>query len=151
MRMRNLVLDLSVARIFPEKINKFFLPKKLGIIDVLSTVPRIDAIPRQSTSIPKDDVNESNPNKSTNTMEVNEMKADTDRPKNKATIKKEVKSVQKGKANKQIPLEIRDKFVTTNEETHGKSTIAPITTRPRVLETPIREMIKAADSLLIPF
>ena len=38
MRMRKLVLDLSVAQILPEKINKVFLPKKLGFIDVLSTV-----------------------------------------------------------------------------------------------------------------
>ena len=38
MRMRKLVLDLSVAQIFPEKINKKILPKKLGFIGVLSTV-----------------------------------------------------------------------------------------------------------------
>ena len=35
MRMRKLVLDLSVAQILPEKINKVFLPKKLGFIDGL--------------------------------------------------------------------------------------------------------------------
>ena len=35
--MRKLVLDLSVAQILPEKINKMFLPKRLGFIDVLST------------------------------------------------------------------------------------------------------------------
>ena len=38
MRMRKLVLDLSLAQTFPEKINKMFLPKKLGFIDVLRTV-----------------------------------------------------------------------------------------------------------------
>ena len=38
MRMRKLVLDLSVAQILPEKINKICLPKKLGFIDVLLTV-----------------------------------------------------------------------------------------------------------------
>ena len=38
MRMRKFVLDLSVAQIVPEKINKMFLPKELGFIDVLSTV-----------------------------------------------------------------------------------------------------------------
>ena len=38
MRMRKLLLDLSVAQILPEKINKIFLPKELGFIDVLSTV-----------------------------------------------------------------------------------------------------------------
>ena len=38
MRMRKLVLNLSVAEILPEKINKMLLPKKLGFIDVLSTV-----------------------------------------------------------------------------------------------------------------
>ena len=32
MRMRKLVLDLSVARTIPEKINKLCLPKKLGFI-----------------------------------------------------------------------------------------------------------------------
>ena len=34
MRMRKLVLDLSVAQILPEKIYKKFLQKKLGFIDV---------------------------------------------------------------------------------------------------------------------
>ena len=38
MRTRKLVFFLSVAQILPEKINKMFLPKKLGFIDVLSTV-----------------------------------------------------------------------------------------------------------------
>ena len=38
MRIRKLVLDLSVAQMVPEKIDKIFLPKKLGFIDVLSTV-----------------------------------------------------------------------------------------------------------------
>ena len=33
-----MVLDLSLAQILPEKINKMFLPKKLGFIDVLRTV-----------------------------------------------------------------------------------------------------------------
>ena len=37
-RMRKLVLGLSVTQILSEKINKRFLPKKLGFIDVLSTV-----------------------------------------------------------------------------------------------------------------
>ena len=37
-RMRKLVLDLSVNQILSKKINKRFLPKKLGFIDVLSTV-----------------------------------------------------------------------------------------------------------------
>ena len=40
MRMRKLVLDLSLAQILPAKINKMFLPKKLGFIDVLRTVYR---------------------------------------------------------------------------------------------------------------
>ena len=38
MRMRKLVLNLSVAQILPEKIYKIFLPKMLGFIDVLPTV-----------------------------------------------------------------------------------------------------------------
>ena len=37
-RMPKLVLDFSVALILPEKINKVFLPKMFGFIDVLSTV-----------------------------------------------------------------------------------------------------------------
>ena len=37
MRMRKLLLDLPVAQILPEKINKIFFPKKLGFMDVLST------------------------------------------------------------------------------------------------------------------
>ena len=38
MRMQKLVLGLPVAQILPEEINKIFLPKNLGFIDVLSTV-----------------------------------------------------------------------------------------------------------------
>ena len=38
MKMQKLALDLSVAQILPEKLNKMFLPKRLGFIDVLSTV-----------------------------------------------------------------------------------------------------------------
>ena len=41
MRMLKLLLDwldLSVAQMLPEKINKIFLPNRLGFIDVLSTV-----------------------------------------------------------------------------------------------------------------
>ena len=57
------------------------------------------------------------PNKSTSTIEVREMKAETKSPRNKATITNDVKSGQNGNANKQIPLRIRDIFVTTSEET----------------------------------
>ena len=38
MRMRKLVLDLSVAQILPEKINKIFFTNKVGFIDLLLTV-----------------------------------------------------------------------------------------------------------------
>ena len=38
MRIRKLVLDLSVAQILPEKINKMFLTNEVGFIDELSTV-----------------------------------------------------------------------------------------------------------------
>ena len=38
MRMRKLVLDLSLAQILPEKINKMLSLNSLGFIDVLSTV-----------------------------------------------------------------------------------------------------------------
>ena len=38
-RMRKLVLDLSLAQILSEEISKMLLPKKLGFIDVLQTVP----------------------------------------------------------------------------------------------------------------
>ena len=50
------------------------------------------------------------------------MKAEIKSPKNKATTTNDVKSVQNGNANKQIPLRIREKFVTTSEDTHGRST-----------------------------
>ena len=50
------------------------------------------------------------------------MKAETKRPKNKATTTNDVKSGQNGNANKQTPLRIRDIFVTTSEDTHGRST-----------------------------
>ena len=55
-------------------------------------------------------------------IDVNEMKAETKRPKNKATTTNDVKSGQNGNANKQTPLRIRDMFVTTSEDTHGRST-----------------------------
>ena len=38
MRMRKLILDLSLEQILSDKIKKKFLPKKLGFIDVLRTV-----------------------------------------------------------------------------------------------------------------
>ena len=38
MMMRKLVSGLFVPQILPEKINKTFLPKKLGFIDLLRTV-----------------------------------------------------------------------------------------------------------------
>ena len=50
------------------------------------------------------------------------MKAETKSPKNKATATNELKSGQNGNANKQTPLRIRDMFVTTSEDTHGRST-----------------------------
>ena len=50
------------------------------------------------------------------------MKAETKSPKNKATTTNELKSGQNGNANKQTPLRIRDMFVTTSEDTHGRST-----------------------------
>ena len=50
MRMQKLVLDLSVAQILPGKINKIFLPKKLGFIDVLPTVLHIPVIIHESST-----------------------------------------------------------------------------------------------------
>ena len=50
------------------------------------------------------------------------MKAETKSPKNKATTTNDVKSGQNGNANKQTPLRIRDIFVTTSDDTHGRST-----------------------------
>ena len=55
-------------------------------------------------------------------IDVNEMNAETKSPKNKATTTNELKSGQNGNANKQTPLRIRDIFVTTSEDTHGRST-----------------------------
>ena len=50
----------------------------------------MEAMPLQRTSMPNDEVKESNPNKSTNTMDVKEIKAETKRPNIKATILNEV-------------------------------------------------------------
>ena len=55
-------------------------------------------------------------------IDVNEMNAETKSPKNKATTTNELKSGQNGNANKQTPLRIRDIFVTTSEDTQGRST-----------------------------
>ena len=44
MRMRKLVLDLSLDQIPPEKMKKMFLSKKLGFIDVLRTVRCSDLV-----------------------------------------------------------------------------------------------------------
>ena len=52
MRKQKLVLDLSVDQIPPEKINKMFLPKKLGFIDVLSTVYKCSEIFRDFYQFP---------------------------------------------------------------------------------------------------
>ena len=41
MRMRKLVLGLSVAQILPEKMNKMLSPNYLGFIDVNQTVDTI--------------------------------------------------------------------------------------------------------------
>ena len=46
MRMRKLVLDLSLAQILPEKINKMLSLNNLGFIDVLSTVKRRQSTPK---------------------------------------------------------------------------------------------------------
>ena len=45
---------------------------------------------------------------------------------------------------------IKEILVTTKDETQGRSTKAPMITRPMVFETPISEMMEAADSLLMP-
>ena len=44
--MRKLALDLSLAQLLPEKINKMFSLNKLGFIDVLSTVLQKLTVPR---------------------------------------------------------------------------------------------------------
>ena len=41
MRMQKLVLDLSLAQVLPEKINKILTPNSLGFIDVNQTVKAI--------------------------------------------------------------------------------------------------------------
>ena len=51
---------------------------------------------------------------------------------------------------RQTPLIIKEILVTTKDETQGRSTKAPMITRPIVFDTPISEMMKAADSLLMP-
>ena len=45
----------------------------------------MEATPVQNLSIPNEEVNASKPNNSTITMEANEIKAETERPSNKAT------------------------------------------------------------------
>ena len=50
----------------------------------------------------------------------------------------------------QSPLMINEIFVTTKDETQGRSTKAPTRTLPRVFETPMREIMKEAESAWIP-
>ena len=69
--------------------------------------PRIEASPLHKTNMPKDEVNASNPKRSTKTMDVRDMKAETKRPSSKATMTKEVKLVQNGNAIRQMPLKMR--------------------------------------------
>ena len=45
---------------------------------------------------------------------------------------------------------INEIFVTTKDETQGRSTKAPTRTLPRVFETPMREIMKEAESAWIP-
>ena len=45
---------------------------------------------------------------------------------------------------------INEIFVTTNDETQGRSTKAPTRTLPSVFETPMREIMKEAESAWIP-
>ena len=45
---------------------------------------------------------------------------------------------------------INETFVTTNDETQGRSTKAPTRTLPSVFETPMREIMKEAESAWIP-
>jgi hypothetical protein len=49
-----------------------------------------------------------------------------------------------------MPLIISEILVTIKDETQGRSTNAPMITLPTVLDTPIRDMMKAADSESIP-
>ena len=51
----------------------------------------------------------------------------------------------------QTPEKTSDRFVTTRELTQGRSTKAPTTIRPKVLEMPITEMAKLAFDASIPF
>ena len=51
----------------------------------------------------------------------------------------------------QTPEKTSDRFVTTRELTQGRSTKAPTTIRPRVLEMPMTEMAKLAFDASIPF
>jgi len=111
----------------------------------------MEAMPLNQTNIPKDEVNESMPRRSTRTIDVKEIKADSETPSRRATITNPVKSLQNGKANMQTPLMIKEMLVTTNDDTKGRSTKAPTATLPTVLETPMIEMIKAEESPSIPF
>ena len=56
-----------------------------------------------------------------------------------------------GNTMTQTPEKTSDRFVTTRELTQGRSTKAPTTIRPRVLEMPITEMAKLAFEASIPF
>ena len=48
-------------------------------------LPKMEATPVQNLSMPNEEVKASKPNNSTITMEANEIKAETERPSNKAT------------------------------------------------------------------
>ena len=61
----------------------YFLQKIKHILII--RLPKIEATPVQNLNMPNEDVKASNPNNSTITIEANDIKAETERPRNKAT------------------------------------------------------------------
>ena len=69
--------------IWRKSISRFIFYKKLNILII--RLPKIEATPVQNLNMPNEDVKASNPNNSTITIEANDIKAETERPRNKAT------------------------------------------------------------------
>lgn len=99
--------------------------QKVGVCCRLLVVIRS---PLKEMSNPKALVNESRPRRSTRTIDVKEMNAETETPRHNDSNKKLIRSSQKGKETRQRPLSNNDTLVTSSELTCGRSTNQPTAT-----------------------
>jgi len=120
-----------------------------GVIVVMSITnparggPSKAATPLRQVRIPKAEVNNSRPSKSTKRGEVTATHAERDKPKKIQTAVKDQKSKQRVIRKGQIAPKNNAVVDTRRASTLGWSVTAPATMRPPVLKNPMREMRRA--------